>query len=527
MPDIKNLMAHSNVLSNETVQYIKGYLIYLRKSRQDDPRETVEEVLAKHETILQELALRELGGFIPEENIYREVVSGGESLDERIEIKKVLSRLETDDVLGVLVVDPQRLSRGSLTDCDTLIMSFQYTDTLVVTPMMTYDMKKKMERRFFQDELMRGRDYLDYIKDTLWRGRVAAASRGCYTSSKPPFGFNRVKKGRDWTLEENEDADAVRLMFDLYVKEGLSLGKVAKRLKEAGVTTQNGNYWTREMITYNLRNPVYIGKIRLGYNKQVKAMESGVQVTRRRVQSDGNYMIFEGLHDGIVDPKIFEDAQKRLSTNTCVSHGYDLTNVLAGVLRCKNCGRTLDKVKKSRNSKPMQPRFQCRTRGCCRSALYDEVVAAVLVTLEQVELPKLQAKLNNGEGNAAIIQKRRIDKLVKQLQDYRKQEEFQYEQFETGRYTPEVFDARNHALRQKMEECEKELRQARQSMPKNVDYGERIESLQRAIAAMRDPDMTPEMQNRLLRSVVDYIDYSAEGEGRWTTAVHLDVHLRL
>ena len=37
------------------------YLMYLRKSRQDDPNETVEEVLAKHETRLQEYALREFG----------------------------------------------------------------------------------------------------------------------------------------------------------------------------------------------------------------------------------------------------------------------------------------------------------------------------------------------------------------------------------------------------------------------------------------------------------------------------------
>lgn len=32
------------------------YLMYLRKSRQDNPDETVEEVLAKHERILQNFA---------------------------------------------------------------------------------------------------------------------------------------------------------------------------------------------------------------------------------------------------------------------------------------------------------------------------------------------------------------------------------------------------------------------------------------------------------------------------------------
>ena len=86
------------------------WIIYLRKSRQDDPTQTVEEVLAKHEAMLQEHSEREFGGRIPEENIYREVVSG-ESIDDRVEIKKVLSRIEDPDIKGVLVVEPSRLSR--------------------------------------------------------------------------------------------------------------------------------------------------------------------------------------------------------------------------------------------------------------------------------------------------------------------------------------------------------------------------------------------------------------------------------
>ena len=87
-------------------EYLKyrRWLIYLRKSRQDDPDETVAQVLAKHEEILQEFARRELGGEIPEENIYREVASG-ESIAERVEVKKVLARIEDPEIEGVLVVE--------------------------------------------------------------------------------------------------------------------------------------------------------------------------------------------------------------------------------------------------------------------------------------------------------------------------------------------------------------------------------------------------------------------------------------
>ena len=51
-------------------------IAYLRKSRSDDPLLTVEEVLSKHETMLDEWAEKNLGAAVPEENKFREVVSG-------------------------------------------------------------------------------------------------------------------------------------------------------------------------------------------------------------------------------------------------------------------------------------------------------------------------------------------------------------------------------------------------------------------------------------------------------------------
>lgn len=535
--DIKNMMEHRTVLSNEAFHYVKGYLIYLRKSRQDDPNETVEEVLAKHETILQELAVRELGGHIPEENIYREIVSGGESIDERIEIKKVLSRLEDDDVRGVLVVDPQRLSRGSLTDCDRLIMSFQFTDSLVITPMMTYDMKKKMERRFFQDELMRGRDYLDYIKDTLWRGRVAAAQRGCYISQMPPYGYDRVKIGKDWTLEPNENADIVKMIFEWYVKEGLSLGDIVRRLDEQGVPAPRGGTWKSEskgnridrrgVIGSMLRNPTYAGKIRFNFRKVTPMIEGGVLTKKAIRQEEKDIVLVEGKHPAIVSEEMFEAAQTRLKTNPHFIEEHGLKNVLAGVLRCKNCGLMMDRVSLRGRNRPARARIDCHCRPrCYKSADYETVVSAVVSTLETVSLPDLQVKLKNGDGDAVTIQKRRIDKLVKQLTEFREQEEYQYELLETRVITPDVFQRRNTALREKMATCEKELHFARQAMPQRIDYAERVVALQDAIDALRDPTMPIEEKNRLLRAVVDHIDYSSVDLGYAKTDVQLDVYLR-
>ena len=174
-----------NVLSTE------AYIIYLRKSRTDNQNESVEEILAKHEEMLQELAEREFGGRIPEHCIFREIVSG-ETIDERPEMGKVLQAIESPGVTTVLVVEPQRLSRGDLEDCGRIVNAFRYSKTKVMTLQMTYDLNNKMHRKFFEQELMRGNDYLEYTKEILLRGRILSVQKGNYIGNIPPFGYDKI-----------------------------------------------------------------------------------------------------------------------------------------------------------------------------------------------------------------------------------------------------------------------------------------------------------------------------------------------
>ena len=144
-------------------------LDYGRKSRTDDPLLSVEEVLDKHDKIIEEYAERYLGGPIPEENKFREVGSA-ESLDSRPEILRVLKAIESPAIKAVAVVEVQRLSRGDLEDAGRLIRILRYTNTYVITPMKIYDLRDEYDREQFERELMRGNDYLEYTKKILKRG---------------------------------------------------------------------------------------------------------------------------------------------------------------------------------------------------------------------------------------------------------------------------------------------------------------------------------------------------------------------
>ena len=482
------------------------YLMYLRKSRADNPEESVEEVLAKHERLLQDYFQRELGHPIPEDCIYREVVSGGENIADREEMCKVLSRIESPEVVGVACADPQRLSRGSLTDCDLLIDSLRYNKVLCVTPVMVYDLENKMERRFFQDELMRGRDYLDYLKDVLYRGRCLSASRGCFVPSQPPYGYNKVKIGKDWTLEPNENADIVRMIFNWYTKDYKTPGQIAEELNRMMIPPSKGKEWTRESTLLVLKNLHYDGKIVFGRKKQTVVFENGKKVTKQIRQQPEDMIIAEGKHPAIIDHEIFELAQERIA-----GRGYmapptrrALSNPFAGLITCPICGYAM-----TYHSGRKQRSFTCKNY-CSKALTPGDLVPVLKTTLLTEHLPALEAKLNNGDGNSMVIQNNLISKLEKQMEDFKAQEAKQYDLLETGIYTNEVFLERNAALREKMTVCSTQLAEAKKNLPKAIDYAEKIITLKEAISALDDDSVSMEKKNRLLKAVIKKIEYTSD-----------------
>lgn len=513
--------------------WLHDKLGYLRKSRQDDPNETIEEVLSKHEARLQEFCELEFGGRIPPENIFREIISG-ESIDARVEIRKVLARIEDPAITGVVVIEPSRLSRGDLADCAKIITAFRFTGTQVVTPMMTYNLENKMERKFFQDELLRGNDYLEYTKSILFAGRVAAVKRGCYIGNIPPYGYNKIKIGKDSTLEPNADADVVRLIYKLYVEEGLTPLQIARRLNEMGIPPLRKEKWQKTSVSCVLQNPHYIGKVFFNKIKGTQVWENGEIKKRKVKQAEEDVIMAEGKHPAIVDLATWEKAQEiRKLSRPRVPKSKELANPLSGLIVCHKCGRHMVLHPYSHTA----DRFECREDPRCYKSIKNSVLfGGVIYALENAELPALKMKVKNGDGDARKIQERLLAKLEKQMEEFRDQEEKQYDLLETGKYSQDVFDRRNAALRAKMEECQAAIYKARTNLPKNVDYAERVVALEDAIAVLKNPEASPSDINRILKAIVKKIEFTGEpsipvndrkGRKRAPYQFSLDITLRL
>ena len=94
-------------------------VIYLRKSRKDDPLLSVEEVVAKHKQEIDEWLEQNQGegGPVPEGNIFKEVVSG-ETIEDRPKMKEILRLVESPKIKAIVCKEPSRLSRGDLMETD-------------------------------------------------------------------------------------------------------------------------------------------------------------------------------------------------------------------------------------------------------------------------------------------------------------------------------------------------------------------------------------------------------------------------
>lgn len=503
------------------------YIMYLRKSRADNPHESVEEVLEKHETILQELAERDLGGRIPEHCIYREVVSG-ETISERPEMLAVLAQIENPKLKGVLVVEPQRLSRGDLEDCGRIVNAFRYSKTEVITTNMAYDLTNKMQRKFFEQELMRGNDFLEYTKEILLRGRIAAVKRGCYIGNTPPFGYNKiVNKDGDNTLEPNEFAPAVLMAFEMYANENKTYLQIARHFDKLGIKPMRSDIWEKTSIRFLLTNKHYIGMVVFGSHRTEKTVVDGQVVARRsRPASPEDTIIAKGKHPAIVPLDLFEAAQAKTDSNPRAKLDTPLKNPLAGVLCCHKCG----KVMAQHPYKHARDRIECRNRNGCgsKSTYLDTVVDAVAFALENESLPELEARLKNDEGKAASIQKKQIEKMSKELEELYAKEERQHDLLESGTYTEEVFVKRNKVVHAQIEELKSLIFEAKKNIPKEINYEDKIVKLKEAISGLRDDSITPEAKNMLLKAIVERIDYeylSWEGKGNVRFKLHIFLKL--
>ena len=501
-----------NGYSTEKVLDVLGeYAIYLRKSRADMEAESKGEgeTLARHEHILLDLANRKglkIG------KIYREIVSG-ETIEARPEMQKLLTDVKKGRWKGVLVVEVERLARGETMDQGVVAKAFKISETKIVTPMKIYDPNNEFDEEYFEFGLFMSRREYKVINRRLQRGRVMSVNEGKYVGSVAPYGYDRVKiKGdKGYTLRKNSEANAVKIMYDLYAYDDLSIHEVARKLNEMGLKPRKNEEWSVASVKDMLANPVYIGKIKWNARKEVKVYKHEKLVKTRPRNED--YILVDGLHKPIIDEKTWKIVSAKRSLNSApVVHNNVVQNPLCGLVICAKCGKKMKRRSYSKYSK--EPTLYCANTKCDNVGskfhyVEEKVLDGLKKWLEQYRFDYQQhiEKINHNKIES-------IKETIASLEAEAKKENDKllsiFNFLEDGTYTKEMFKARSEAVSQNVARINNSIEEYKTKLEQEKIVDKEKEVLVPKIENLLDVyDLleTPEEKNDLLKTVLTQVTY--------------------
>lgn len=167
-------------------------------------------------------------------------------------------------------------------------------------------------------------------------------------------------------------AEIVRRIYQQFL-DGAGQEAIARQLNLDGVSTfGRGDHWHKSTVAKILRNNAVAG-----YYQPHRMADDG---TGKRVRlPDGNPV--EGYYPAVVSHEVYAAVQGRLDGTraTYRREGQTITNPLAGLARCGDCGGAMTQVNKGNRSAPRLVCAKAKVGAGCkyRSVLVDDVAEAL------------------------------------------------------------------------------------------------------------------------------------------------------
>lgn len=474
--------------------------MYLRKSRADEQSDTIEETLQRHKSTLSTFAKNNKLNIT---ETYEEVVSG-ESLYARPQMLRLLQDIENEKYDAVLCMDIDRLGRGGMKDQGIILDAFKYSNTKIITPEKTYDLNDDSDEELTEFKTFISRRELKIINKRLRRGLNQTINSGAYVAN-PPYGYRKITVDRKPTLEiVEEEAKFVRMVFDLYVNQGMGCKVIGDTITSLGAKPRRGDVFSRNSVRKILRNNVYIGKIVWNQKSIVKKGSLDNQKTITIYNPRDKWTIVDGIHKPIIDIDLYNKAQEIMAKRSHPpSNDGTVTNPLAGLIYCKNCGRKMQRAYANTNA----PYLMCLQKGCCAGAKFEYVEIAVLNILEE-KLQEIKISLKNEDHTYTEMVRRAIETKNREIEELKKQKNVLYDLLEKGVYDIPIFMERSQII-------EKRIKDATRSKEENEKllYSHSRENKERLLGKIENAldayyKTDAQTKNKLLKEIIERIDYS-------------------
>lgn len=307
---------------------------------------------------------------IVENGIYQDKGKSGKSIEARPEFIRMLDDIETKKkrVHYVLVYKLSRFGRNAADVLTSLQKLQKNRVNLICTDDGTNSRTGSGKLMIAILSSVAEIERVNILEQTM-SGRKQKAREGKWNGGFAPYGY-KLENG--CLVIEPKEAEAISLIYSKFIETDLGKEGVAKYLNRQGVKKiprKNGKLtrWSSKFVGDILDNPVYCGKIAYGRRKKEKIDDDDIDDiydsdetddtddTDDTDNTDGiydaeakyhlvkqdDYILSEGIHEGIISIEDWEKVRAKRSETGGKSPstvGRDRVHLLAGILRCPECG---------------------------------------------------------------------------------------------------------------------------------------------------------------------------------------------
>lgn len=391
------------------------YALYARQSI--DKRESI-----SIESQVEACKLKTMGNSY---KIYTDKGYSGKNTD-RPQFQQMMNDIKNGLITHVVVYRLDRISR-SILDFAAMMDTFEIYKVEFISHTESFDTSSAIGKAMLSICIVFAQLERETIQQRVMDAYYARSKRGFFMGGKVPYGYaieDTFIDGKKTSkfIENPEESEHVRLMYELYANPDNSLGDIIKYFIAHGIKhLRNGN-WNTARISEILRNPVYvqadadiytffagqgtniINSVSEFTGEQSCYLYKGTETANSRKSSLKDKELVLAPHKGIISSELWLKCRVRCMNNKQSTKTNKARNSwLLGKIKCGKCGNRLDLTKAKTK---MGRYFLCGTmlatkKSACTGTggtLYADILEETLLNKIKEKLTTFE-KLSQNEAN--------------------------------------------------------------------------------------------------------------------------------
>lgn len=344
--------------------------LYLRLSKEDgdsdDEDKYESDSITNQRLVIEDFLSDNLDILV--ENIYADDGYSGGNFD-RPNFIKMIEDIRIGRINCVIVKDLSRFGRNYLEAGQYLQVFFPVMEVRFIAVIDFIDSfvdNKSINSSLVSFKNVMNEEYCRDISIKIKSTLSIKRENGEYLGSGV-YGYKKTIENKNKLIIDENCYSNVQHIFKWYLA-GNTIFSIARKLNEMGVqspstykkgtnTLNKSKLWCVQTVRRILENQIYIGDMLQG-----KTAKISHKINKLKKVKKEQWSIVENTHEPIIDREIFDNVQALLKKDTRVSTRTNQLGLFSGLLKCSDCGASLQKKNKMRKDKTISFSYYiCRT----------------------------------------------------------------------------------------------------------------------------------------------------------------------